>query len=779
MLIFMRRPVYVGLILLAWNTWAEPMVSARRPHLDRRPGAVVYRLKASASAESDNNLAAVRRLRVSEERKEMGAGLTVERFRPTGTNEEFLADELMATGAVEFAEPDYLVPPALVPDDTLYSLSWHHPKIKTPAAWDVSSGNGVTIAILDTGVDSTHPDLSGQVVPGRNVLGGNSDTDDVHGHGTWVAGVAAAVANNDTGIAGVAWNAKIMPIRIADASGYAYWSDMATGIVYAADHGARVVNLSYNQSCGAGVIITAAQYLRTKKGVLVVAAGNDGNEVYDTASADVTCVSATDSSDLITDFSNFGSLIDISAPGEGIYATNNGGGYSAVNGTSFSAPNTAGVYALMIAANPLLTSAQLDSFLFTSADDLGTAGKDKYFGHGRLDAEGAVTLADQSADKTPPTVNMTAPAEGATVGGIVTLTATASDNTQMGGVQFKVDGTNVGNEDTSYPYSYSWNSGLNSDGAHTITAVARDVVNNTATSSPISVVVDNTAPALSNVTVPNIIAVGATISWTSDEPATSQVEYGLTNSYGNFSALNSTLDTSHSVTLTGLSPVTTYHYRVRSRDSVGNLGTSGDNTFTTIPDTIDPSVSIMEPEASETVYGTLIISASASDNVGVTRVEFYLDGQKIGEDTTSPFQLFWNTGSTANGTHTMTVIAYDAAGNDALPSAVQVIVENTAETLNPPKEAYAFPDPATHGAVPTVRAFFNDIDTLQIRIYDVAGQPVESADVPAVPAGVEDGRLYYDWPWTGTIASGRYFVLIAGVKGGERSYVKTLVRVVR
>jgi thermitase len=775
MLIFMRRPLYVGFLFLAWNTWAEPMASARRPHMDRRPGAVVYRLKASASAEGENSLAAVRRLRGSEERKEMGAGLTVERFRPIGTNEEFLADELMATGAVEFAEPDYLVPPALVPDDTLYSLSWHHPKINTPSAWDTSTGSGVTIAVLDTGVDSTHPDLAGQLVPGRNVLGNNSDTRDVHGHGTWVAGVAAAAGNNTIGITGVAFNAKIMPIRIADESGYAYWSNMATGIVYAADHGARVANLSYNSSCGASTIISAAQYLRTKKGVLVVAAGNDAKEITDTASADVTCVSATDSSDALTNFSNFGNLIDIAAPGEGIYATNNGGGYSAVNGTSFSAPITAGVYALMIAANPVLTSSQLDSYLFGSVDDLGTAGKDKYFGHGRVDAQSAV---DAAADKTPPTVSVTAPADGATVGGTVTLTATASDNTQMGGVQFKMDGANVGSEDTSYPYTYSWNSGSIPFGSRTITAVARDVVNNTATSSPITVTVDNTAPSLSDVTKDNITAVGATISWTSDEPASSQVEYGLTNAYGNLSALNSTLDTSHSVTLAGLSPVTTYYYRVRSRDSVGNLGLSS-GTFTTIADLIDPSVTITKPEPSETAYGTLIFSASASDNVGVTRVDFFLSGQKIGEDTTSPYQLFWNTGSAANGTHTLTATAYDAAGNDALSSAVQVIVENTAETLNPPKEAYAYPDPATRGAVPTVRAFFNDIDTLQIRIYDVAGQPVESADVPAVPAGVEDGRLYYDWPWTGTIASGRYFVLIAGVKGGERSYVKTLARVVR
>jgi hypothetical protein len=175
----------------------------------------------------------------------------------------------------------------------------------------------------------------------------------------------------------------------------------------------------------------------------------------------------------------------------------------------------------------------------------------------------------------------------------------------------------------------------------------------------------------------------------------------------------------------------------------------------------------------------LIFSATASDNVGVTRVEFFLNGQKIAEDTTSPYQLFWNTGSAENGTHTLTTRAYDAAGNSTTSQPIDIIVDNTTDTLNPPKEAYAYPDPATHGAVPTLRAFFDDIDTMQINIYDVAGQTVESVDVPAVPAGVENGRLYYEWPWPGAVASGRYFVLVCGKNGSEKSYVKTVVRVVR
>jgi hypothetical protein len=346
-----------------------------------------------------------------------------------------------------------------------------------------------------------------------------------------------------------------------------------------------------------------------------------------------------------------------------------------------------------------------------------------------------------------------------------------------------VDGANVGSEDTSYPYTYSWNSGSipfrvarHHSGGPGRGQQHRHVISHHRDRG-------QHGPRVCQIVTEDIVtAVGATISWTSDEPATSQIEYGLTNAYGNLSALNSTLDTSHSVTLAGLSPVTTYHYRVRSRDSVGNLGTSGDNTFTTIRRlTLDPSVTITNPERKRNGIRNLDLFRLRLRQRGCDPGRIFSERTKNRRrHDLSLSTLLEHRVRRERNPHSYRQ-GLRCRGQYAPPSfnGSIVIVDNTTDTLNPPKEAYAYPDPATHGAVPTLRAFFDDIDTMQINIYDVAGQTVESVDVPAVPAGVENGRLYYEWPWTGAVASGRYFVLVCGKNGSEKSYVKTVVRVVR
>ncbi|PYJ03079.1 MAG: peptidase S8, partial [Verrucomicrobia bacterium] len=158
-------------------------------------------------------------------------------------------DALNHNPNIEFAEPDTLFPPATVPNDTYYSLEWHLPKIGAPSAWNTTvGGNNIIIAILDSGVDSTHPDLSSQLVPGWNFIDNNSDASDVDGHGTAVAGTAAAASNDGLGVAAPAWTCKIMPIRISDTNGNGILSAIANGLMYAADHGARIANLSFGAS---------------------------------------------------------------------------------------------------------------------------------------------------------------------------------------------------------------------------------------------------------------------------------------------------------------------------------------------------------------------------------------------------------------------------------------------------------------------------------------------------------------------------------------------------
>ncbi|GAA4683217.1 hypothetical protein GCM10025794_23320 [Massilia kyonggiensis] len=180
---------------------------------------------------------------------------------------------------------------------------------------------------------------------------------DVCGHGTAVAGSAAATSNNATGVAGVAGAASIMPLRIAytDSTGcHAYFSTIASGLTYAADHGARVANVSYSGVAGSASILSAARYMKSKGGLVFVSAGNnnvDENVVPDPA---LVVVSATDGNDAKASFSSWGSFVTIAAPGTNIWTTNNSLGYSAWNGTSFSAPVTAGVAALMMAARPEL-----------------------------------------------------------------------------------------------------------------------------------------------------------------------------------------------------------------------------------------------------------------------------------------------------------------------------------------------------------------------------------------------------------------------------------------
>src|SRR5256712_3642085 len=248
-------------------------------------------------------------------------------------------------------------------------------------------------------------------------------------------------------------------------------------------------------------------------------------------------------------------------------------------------------------------------------------------------------------DTTPPAVSMTAPAAGATVSGTVTVSATATDNVGVVGVQFKVDGANLGAEVTAAPYSLLWNTTLVASGSHSLTAVARDAAGNTATSTAVAVPVDNAAPLLSSVASTNLSASAATITWATDEASDSQVEYGLTSAYGQVTALASALVSSHSVGLSGLSASTVYHYRVKSRDAAGNLAVSADFMFTTAapPDTTPPTVAITAPAAGATVAGTITVSASATDNVGVVGVQFKLDGAKQREEVTSaPFARPWD-----------------------------------------------------------------------------------------------------------------------------------------
>ena len=264
---------------------------------------------------------------------------------PANASEKAVAARLARHPAFKFAEIDQEVFPELVPNDPYYGSAWHLPKIGASSAWDRSQGAGVTIAILDSGVDAAHPDLAAELVPGWNFYDSNSNTSDVYGHGTKVAGAAAAAGNNGMGVASIAAKSKIMPIRITNLSGSGYTSMIAQGLIYAADRGARVANASFLGLSSSLGVQNAAQYMKNKGGLVFVSGGNTGVQQSYATTTTMIPVAGTDANDMRASWSSYGSYIALAAPGAGIWTTTRGGGYGAASGTSFSSPVAAGVAA--------------------------------------------------------------------------------------------------------------------------------------------------------------------------------------------------------------------------------------------------------------------------------------------------------------------------------------------------------------------------------------------------------------------------------------------------
>ena len=315
--------------------------------------------------------------------------------------------ELTKSGFLQYAEEDRVIHPAFVPNDPDYSGQWALPKVGFSKAWSKSTGAGVTVAVLDTGVTCTISDLVGQCVPGWNVVDNNSNTNDDIDHGTGVAGQIAAATNNGVDVASAAWGAKGMPIKInQDGQGAAFDSDIAAGIVWGADHGAKVENLSYGSSDGSAfgqVVLDAAFYLRQKGGILFNAAGNSGIQMtWTTAVLDT--VSATDDKNKIASFSSYGKPVDFAAPGVGIWCLSDTNQVGTCSGTSMSSPFAASVAALMLSANPSLLPWQVENLMAISTTDKGKDGWDQKYGWGVIDAKASVdnAFANPGPDVTNP-----------------------------------------------------------------------------------------------------------------------------------------------------------------------------------------------------------------------------------------------------------------------------------------------------------------------------------------------------------------------------------------
>lgn len=472
----------VGVLGIHAQDQAEVEMLSARPVSKR----MLVRFRKQSSQSRNRNLITARGGRLAGQIPELGLNVVE---LSTEANSSVFTQSLSSDPDVEFIEPDRVVTLAgYTPNDPLYRNEWHLTKIQGPTAWSLCVGSSsVTIAILDTGVDSTHPDLAAKIVPGWNCYDNNSDTSDVHGHGTNVAGTAAAISDNGIGVASVAWNCMIMPVRVGSASGQSSLSIIANGLVWAADNGARVANVSFSGTQSSTVSL-AAQYFQSKGGVVTVAAGNAGS--FDASADDpyVLTVSATDTRDRLASFSNTGNNVDVSAPGDVIFTTERGGNYQVWSGTSFSAPIVAGVAALVMSVNPDLGPDEVQDLLKHTAKDLGSTGWDSGFGWGRINAAAAINgaIASGPVDTTPPTVTIYSPTDGMTLSRSTSIYVSASDNTAVTKVELYVDGVLTASSTTA-PFTTAWNPRKASTGAHTLQCKAYDAAGNTGSSAPVTV----------------------------------------------------------------------------------------------------------------------------------------------------------------------------------------------------------------------------------------------------------------------------------------------------
>jgi subtilisin family serine protease len=272
---------------------------------------------------------------------------------------------------------------------------WGWYRIKADRAYETGwHGSGIIVAVLDTGIDMSHPDLAANVITGWNFVDNNANVTDLDGHGTMVSGIIAAVTNNSLGIAGISSNVSIMPLKVLSASGGS-WIDLNLAIRHAADNGARIIVMSLGgqYSVLSFASETAINYAYQRDCILIAAAGNDNNSepFYPAAYEQVIAVSAINKNDAKAGFSNFGNYVEFCAPGVDIVTTWRDGLYASGTGTSLAAPFVAGIAALVLSKHPHLANEDVAETLRTQAEDLGDAGWDPYYGWGVVDAYAAVS----------------------------------------------------------------------------------------------------------------------------------------------------------------------------------------------------------------------------------------------------------------------------------------------------------------------------------------------------------------------------------------------------
>lgn len=426
-------------------------------------GEILVKFRPGVDAAEIHNIH--KKLNVSEVYTSVRGGFKRIKILSAATVEE-MVELYRSNPAVEYAEPNYVYHAFLVPNDPYYSYQWHMPSISVGSAWDLATGYGILVGIIDTGVAYENygsyglaPDLAGTpFVQGYDFVNNDSHPNDDEGHGTHVTGTVTQTTNNGLGVTGVAFDCSIMPIKVLDSGGSGYVSDIADGIYYAADNGCQIINMSLGGPSSSSTLQNAVQYAYNNGVTIICAAGNAGTSTpqYPAAYAQCISVTAVRYDNTLAYYSSYGSTVDITAPGGDLTVDQNGDGYADgvlqqtfeapnytdwgywfYHGTSMAAPHVTGVAAMVMeAAGGSLSPQEVRDILEGTATDLGASGWDQYYGWGKVNAYAAVVEA-QGGGQNPPVANFS----GTPTSGYVPLT-----------VQFTDLSSNS-------PTSWSWNFG--------------------------------------------------------------------------------------------------------------------------------------------------------------------------------------------------------------------------------------------------------------------------------------------------------------------------------
>ncbi|MCW2598520.1 MAG: putative subtilase-family protease [Frankiales bacterium] len=352
---------------------------------------------------------------------------------PAGA-EQHVVEALHRSGRALVAERDGVVHATdVTPDDPYWPKEWGPSRVHAPTAWSTTTGSSaVTVAVLDTGLNVSLPEFSGRVLPGYNAFTGTADVTDDNSHGTAAAGVALAQGNNAQGVAGLCWQCSVLPVKVMDANGSGSDSTVAAGVTWAVDHGARVLSLSLGGSSTSSVLSSAITYAQNHGALVVAAAGNYSSSApfYPAAYNGVLSVAATDQYDALYSYSDYGSWVDVAAPGSN-YSVWPSGNVFLFGGTSSATPVVAGLAGLLVSVSPAATADQVQAAIAgTTTPVTGNP-----LAHGRVDAAAALTaltgtatpaVSPSSSPTVSPSPTVSASATPSPSAGATTTTSTAS-----------------------------------------------------------------------------------------------------------------------------------------------------------------------------------------------------------------------------------------------------------------------------------------------------------------------------------------------------------------